>query len=55
MLKRTELKVNERLVEAGRPKAAEFYGDTAVWRKLSAMDGIDLIYGNSMGFTCYDG
>lgn len=37
-------KVNAKLVEAGLPKAQEFYGDTAVWRKLSAMENLDLIY-----------
>ena len=36
--------VNKRLVEAGFPKAKEFYGDTAAWRQLSAMPDIDLIY-----------
>ncbi|MGL4326782.1 MAG: Gfo/Idh/MocA family protein, partial [Tannerellaceae bacterium] len=36
--------VNKRLVEAGFPKAKEFYGDTAAWRQLTAMPDIDLIY-----------
>ncbi len=37
-------RVNQMVVKAGRPAAAEFYGDTAVWRKLSAMKDLDLIY-----------
>ncbi|MFI3295221.1 MAG: Gfo/Idh/MocA family oxidoreductase, partial [Rikenellaceae bacterium] len=36
--------VNKRLEAAGRPKAQEFYGDTTIWRELSKMEGIDLIY-----------
>lgn len=36
--------VNKRLVDAGFPKAKEFYGDTAAWRQLTAMPDIDLIY-----------
>ncbi len=37
-------RVNEMVVKAGRPAAKEFYGDTAVWRQLSAMKDLDLIY-----------
>ena len=37
-------KVNKMLVEAGHPEAMEFYGDTAVWRQLSALPDLDLIY-----------
>ncbi|MDU1904195.1 MAG: Gfo/Idh/MocA family oxidoreductase [Dysgonomonas sp.] len=37
-------KVNEMLVKRGFPKAQEFYGDTEVWRKVSALPNVDLIY-----------
>ncbi len=37
-------RVNAMVEKAGRPKAKEYYGDTAVWRKLSAQEDIDLIY-----------
>ncbi|WP_370525490.1 Gfo/Idh/MocA family protein [Dysgonomonas sp. 521] len=37
-------KVNEILVKRGFPKAQEFYGDTAVWRKVTALPNVDLIY-----------
>lgn len=41
--KNTE-KVNKMLEERGFPKAQEFYGDTAVWRKVTALPNVDLIY-----------
>lgn len=41
--KNTE-KVNKILEERGFPKAQEFYGDTSVWRKVSALPDVDLIY-----------
>lgn len=37
-------KVNIILEERGLPKAQEFYGDTSVWRKVTALDNVDLIY-----------
>ncbi|MDR0506297.1 MAG: Gfo/Idh/MocA family oxidoreductase [Dysgonamonadaceae bacterium] len=37
-------KVNTMLEKRGIPKAKEFYGDTAVWRKVTALPDIDLIY-----------
>lgn len=38
-------KVNKTLVEKhGRPKAKEFYGDTSVWRKVTALPNVDLVY-----------
>ena len=37
-------KVNKRLVEGGRPAAQEFFGDTAVWRQVTALPNVDLIY-----------
>lgn len=41
--KNTE-KVNKMLEERGFPKAKEFYGDTAVWRQVTALPNVDLIY-----------
>jgi len=37
-------KVNKMLEGKGLPKAQEFYGDTAVWRKVTALPNVDLIY-----------
>ncbi len=38
-------KVNKTLVERfGKPKAQEFYGDTTVWRQVTALPDVDLIY-----------
>ncbi len=37
-------KVNKKLEEKGLPKALEFYGDTAVWRQVTALPNVDLIY-----------
>lgn len=41
--KNTE-KVNAMLEKRGVPKAKEFYGDTSVWRKVTALPNVDLIY-----------
>lgn len=41
--KNTE-KVNQMLEKKGLPKAQEFYGDTSVWRKVTALPNVDLIY-----------
>ncbi len=41
--KNTE-KINKMLEEKGLAKAQEFYGDTAVWRKVTALPNVDLIY-----------
>jgi len=37
-------KVNRMLEEKGLPQALEFYGDTAVWRQVTALPNVDLIY-----------
>jgi len=37
-------KVNAMLEKRGFPKAQEFYGDTAVWRKVTALPNVDLVY-----------
>lgn len=41
--KNTE-KTNQILEKRGFPKALEFYGDTSVWRKVTALPNVDLIY-----------
>lgn len=41
--KNTE-KVNAMLEKRDLPKAQEFYGDTSVWRKVTALPNVDLIY-----------
>lgn len=41
--KNTE-RVNKMLEERGFPKAQEFYGDTVVWRQVTALPDVDLIY-----------
>jgi predicted dehydrogenase len=35
---------NEILTKRGFPKAKEFYGDTAIWRQVTALADVDLIY-----------
>jgi predicted dehydrogenase len=37
-------KANQLLKGKGLPEAKEFYGDTAVWRQLTALPDIDLVY-----------
>lgn len=37
-------KVNKMLEKRGFPKAQEFYGDTEVWRKVTALPNVDLVY-----------
>lgn len=37
-------KTNKLLEGRGFPKAQEFYGDTAIWRKVTALPNVDLIY-----------
>lgn len=41
--KNTE-RVNKMLERKGLPKAQEFYGDTSIWRKVTALPNVDLIY-----------
>ena len=41
--KNTE-KVNKMLESRGFPKAQEFYGDTSVWRQVTALPNVDLVY-----------
>lgn len=37
-------KVNRMLEKRGFPPAQEFYGDTAVWRQVTALPNVDLVY-----------
>lgn len=37
-------KCNRMLAEKGLPLAQEFYGDTNVWRKVTALPNVDLVY-----------
>lgn len=37
-------KVNNRLTEKGLPAAKEFYGDTAIWREVTKLPDVDLVY-----------
>ncbi|MDR3340656.1 MAG: Gfo/Idh/MocA family oxidoreductase [Candidatus Symbiothrix sp.] len=44
MLKENVEKVNRKLVGKGLPKALEFYGDEEIWRKVTALPNVDLVY-----------
>lgn len=44
VLEKNTKSANEILAKAGKPKALEFYGDTSVWRKVTALPNVDLIY-----------
>lgn len=44
VLEKNTKAANEILQERGLPKAKEFYGDTAVWRKVTALPNVDLVY-----------
>lgn len=44
VLEKNTKSTNEMLVKQGKPKALEFYGDTSVWRKVTALPNVDLIY-----------
>ena len=37
-------RVNDMLEERGRPRAREFNGDTEVWRQVTALPDVDLVY-----------
>lgn len=37
-------RVNKMLVKHGLPEAKEFYGDTSVWRQVTKLPDVDLIY-----------
>lgn len=44
VLEENTKKANNMLVKQGFPKAQEFYGDTEVWRKVTALPNVDLVY-----------
>jgi predicted dehydrogenase len=44
VLQENTKKVNDMLEKRGFPKAQEFYGDTEVWRKVTALPNVDLVY-----------
>lgn len=44
VLEKNTKSANGILEKAGKPKALEFYGDTSVWRKVTALPNVDLIY-----------
>jgi predicted dehydrogenase len=37
-------RVNDQLAKDGFPRAQEFFGDTSVWRKVTALPNVDLVY-----------
>lgn len=44
VLEKNVKSTNEMLAKQGFPKAKEFYGDTEVWRKVTALPNVDLVY-----------
>lgn len=44
VLEKNTNKVNNMLVKRGFPKAKEFYGDTEVWRQVTKLKNVDLVY-----------
>lgn len=44
VLEKNTQKANAILEKRGLPKALEFHGDTSVWRKVTALPNVDLIY-----------
>jgi predicted dehydrogenase len=44
VLEKNVNKVNKMLESKGLPKAQEFYGDEEVWRQVTALPNVDLIY-----------
>ncbi|MDR1414444.1 MAG: Gfo/Idh/MocA family oxidoreductase [Odoribacteraceae bacterium] len=44
VLEENTKKVNAQLEARGFPKAREFFGDTAVWRQVTALPDVDLVY-----------
>lgn len=44
VLEKNTNKVNKMLEEKGLPKAQEFFGDTSVWRQVTALPNVDLVY-----------
>ncbi len=44
VLQENTAKCNRMLAEKGLPAAQEFYGDTEVWKQVTALPGVDLVY-----------
>ncbi|MBP1676510.1 MAG: hypothetical protein H6Q20_1069 [Bacteroidetes bacterium] len=44
VLQKNTISANKILAKRGFPAAQEFYGDTTVWRKVTALPNVDLIY-----------
>lgn len=44
VLEKNVKKCNERLTKAGKPAAKEFFGDTSIWRQVTKLPNVDLIY-----------
>ena len=44
VLEKNTKKANTILEKAGMPKAKEFFGDTSIWRQVTALPNVDLIY-----------
>ncbi len=44
VLQKNTEKVNAMLEKRGFPRAQEFYGDTEVWRQVTALPNVDLVY-----------
>ncbi|MFV0471352.1 MAG: Gfo/Idh/MocA family protein [Paludibacteraceae bacterium] len=44
VLEKNTKSANRILAKAGKPEALEFYGDTSVWRKVTKLPNVDLVY-----------
>ena len=44
VLEKNTTKCNEILAKNGKPAAKEFFGDTVVWRQVTALENVDLVY-----------
>lgn len=44
VLEKNTKKVNAMLEKEGLPKAQEFFGDTAIWRQVTKLENVDLVY-----------
>ncbi len=44
VLEKNTKRSNAILVKAGKPAAKEFFGDTSIWRQVTALPNVDLIY-----------
>ena len=44
VLEKNTNRVNASLVAAGKPAAQEFFGDTSIWREVTKLPNVDLVY-----------